>query len=99
MKSYKTKQAKFGDVIKLPKDSLEYLVIGAGLGGGGTGHGPTDIYPDGWQVTIQKLDEAGSYNPKTKRITFYQSGCFSNKILEVEVVGKMKRIVNYIRIK
>lgn len=33
----------------------EWLVVDAYLGGGGTGMGPHDIYPDAWHIVLQKL--------------------------------------------
>ena len=51
--------------------------------GGGTGHGPHDIYPDGHLVECERV--AGqSYDYKMK-VSFYQTGCFTAMIEEGEV--------------
>jgi hypothetical protein len=86
----KTKQAKRGDVIQSQDlGSGLWLVEEAGWGGGGTGHGPHDIYPDAWQVCVRKLNAdnlptgpSKSFNQKTN--------CYSNCIPVVEVVGVWK---------
>lgn len=70
----------------------QFVVENAQMQGGGTGHGPGDVFPDGWYVQARKLDETGSYNPNGELVQFYQSGCFTGLIPEVELVGKMKRI-------
>lgn len=88
-----TKKAQVGDVIIIDeKKALEYIIIQAELEGGGTGHGPHDIYPDGWHVKARKLNSDGSYNPKAETIDFYQSGSFTNMKEKVKIVGKMKQI-------
>ena len=71
-----------------------FVVEKAQMQGGGTGHGPHDIYPDGWYVEARRLNEDNSYNPDGELIKFYQSGCFNCLIpeVEVEIVGKMKQI-------
>jgi len=87
-----TKEAQVGEVIIIDeKKALEYVVIRAELEGGGTGHGPQDIFPDGWHVEARKLNPDGSYNPKAKTVDFYQSGCFTNMKEKVKVVGKMEQ--------
>ena len=43
----KTKQASVGDVIKIPKNQGEYIVVEARMDGGGTGHGTHDLYLEG----------------------------------------------------
>lgn len=54
------------------------------MGGGGTGHGPHDTYPDGWHVFAEKMDN------RDIKVDFYQSGCFTAMILPEEItpVGK-----------
>ena len=91
MEQYETQKAQIGDIIKPYKKGGDYVVIEATMEGGGTGHGPHDIYPDGWHVEAQLLDKNGNYNPDGKKIDFYQSGCFNNMIEEVQVTGKMER--------
>lgn len=87
-----TNKAQVGDVIIIDeKKALEYIVIRAELEGGGTGHGPHDIFPDGWHVKARKLKPDRSYNPKAKTIDFYQSGCFTNMKEKVKLVGKMEQ--------
>lgn len=57
--------------------------------GGGTGHGPHDVYPNGHHVFIEREVEDG----KTLKANFYQSGAFTAMILpeDIEVVGKAKK--------
>ena len=70
-----------------------YVVEKAGMAGGGTGHGPGDIYPDGWQVTVRQLAEDGSYDPDGESTYFYQSGCFSNLIEDAVLCEEKFRLV------
>lgn len=58
----------------------EYVVIKTAETGGGTGHGPHDVYPDGHNVIAKKLKN-GAYDPKGKTISFYQSGSFTCEVL------------------
>lgn len=102
---------KIGDVVKSTrfkdrcfhdgsvKDSDEFVVESTHWGGGGTGHGPHDIYPDGLNVTARRLNEDGSYNPNGLVIQFYQRGCFNTTIEDAYLitVGRMKRTVYFIR--
>lgn len=67
----------------------EYVVTNAGYSGGGTGHGPHDVYPDGWHVEAKKLKN-GKFDEKGEEISFYQSGCFTAMNEDVPVVRKMK---------
>lgn len=60
-----------------------YIVTNAKMTGGGTGMGPHDVYPDGWEVTATRVEGEDV-------IRFFQSGCFTCLIREVEVVGKAK---------
>ncbi len=60
----------------------EYVVINTAHGGGGTGHGPHDVYPDGHGVTAKKLKQDGSWDDNGLEIFFYQSGCFTCQINE-----------------
>ncbi|MBT5023116.1 hypothetical protein HOK51_04380 [Candidatus Woesearchaeota archaeon] len=69
-----------------------FVVEKAHMGGGGTGHGLRDIFPDGWYVEARRLGGDGAYNPGGEVIKFYQSGCFNCMVREVEVVGKAKLV-------
>ena len=91
-----TKKAMVGDII-IPDEEkgIEYVVVRAELEGGGTGHGPHDIFPGGWHITARMLQEDGSYDPKMDVIEFYQSGCFTNMKEEVKIIDKMEQ--TYIR--
>jgi len=62
----------------------KYVVVEAKLHGGGTGHGPHDIYPDGWHVVLEKMDN------DWVKVDFYQSGSFTCVHRDVEVVGNAK---------
>jgi hypothetical protein len=59
----------------------EFVEIDARSAGGGTGHGPHDVYPDGHQIIARKLIN-GVYDPTAPTVRFYQSGCFTNQIDE-----------------
>lgn len=76
----------------------KYVVEDAKMDGGGgrNGRGPGDIYPDGWEVTARKLRPDGTYNPKGEVIRFYQSGSFTCMIETVQLVGKLKKVVDFI---
>jgi hypothetical protein len=58
----------------------EFVVYKANLEGGGTGHGPNDVYPDGWKVTCRSLAD-----PMID-VSFYQSGCFTAMITDIKPV-------------
>jgi len=81
-----TKQAQVGDEIEIPGHEGTFVVTEARLAGGGTGHGPHDIYPDGWCVTCAPVvnEEPALDRP----FSFYQSGCFTNVIPNVRIVGR-----------
>lgn len=60
---------------RTPDDAQElgsalFEVTETRLTGGGTGHGPYDVYPDGHQVLAREVGGQG------RTIHFYQSGCF-----------------------
>ena len=67
----------------------EYVVIKAYMTGGGCGHGPGDVYPDGWEVTCKKLKNE-EWDDEGLEVRFYQSGCFTSMIKEIETLRKMK---------
>lgn len=54
-----------------------YVVEDTRHAGGGTGHGPHDVYPDGWEITARRLKDDGSYDPDGEVVRFYQSGSFN----------------------
>jgi hypothetical protein len=58
---------------------VEWVVVDAKMGGGGTAHGPHDVYPDGWMVTATRKDD-----PKVT-LRFYQSGCFNGLLTPEEI--------------
>ena len=75
------KTNKIGDLISHPKlgDGL-YRVTDISMTGGGTGHGPHDIYPDGHHITLMReIDGVIDWSKKPKR--FYQSGCFIESVM------------------
>lgn len=78
--------------VDLTRAKVEYVVIEARMQGGGTGHGPHDVYPDGWHVVAKRLDDGRKWNPEGEEIEFYMTGCFMNMIPpnKVKIVGKMK---------
>ena len=86
---------KEGDVFTFVdgRQTGEWVVERTAMTGGGTGHGPHDIYPDGWHVTARRLTATGAYDPTGVTTKFYQSGCFTNMVMphEVVVVRRMRR--------
>jgi hypothetical protein len=66
-----------------------FVVENVGMQGGGTGHGPNDIYPDGWHVEARRLNEKNEYDPRGEVIEFYQTGCFNCMVPLVNKVGKV----------
>jgi hypothetical protein len=63
------------DIFTIGKSNTMYIVTHTEFTGGGTGHGPHDVYPNGHYVTARKIQrnlELGSVRK------FYQSGCFGN---------------------
>ncbi len=87
-----------GDVFELlPKHSKnvickngfipgKYVVDNAGYYGGGTGHGPHDVYPDGWYITGILLSD------QTKKVYFWQTGCFNKMLPDIIPIGKAEKI-------
>ena len=59
--------------------SGEYIVYDTTYDGGGTGHGPHDIYPDGHHVFCRQISN------RDIKIDFYQSGAFTAMIEEDEI--------------
>lgn len=75
------KKNKIGDLIAHPKlGEGIYRVTATAMTGGGTGHGPHDIYPDGHQLTLMReRDGVIDWSEKPKH--FYQSGCFIDSVM------------------
>ncbi len=63
----------------------KYIVTRTAMNGGGTGHGPGDVYPDGWNVTAKMVGRMH------QTISFYQSGSFTAMNEKVRVVGRAKQ--------
>lgn len=62
-----------------------YVVYKTAKDGGGIGHGPHDIYPDGYHVYCERLDD------RSVKVDFYQSGGFTAMIENIEPVGRAER--------
>lgn len=67
------------------RGDAKFVVEQTAMTGGGTGHGPHDVYPDGWQVTARRLTDEGNYDPNGESVYFYQSGSFTNLVKDVEI--------------
>lgn len=64
----------------------KYIVIKTFTDGGGTGHGPQDVYPDGHHVWCESIGEDLDYKIA---VNFYQSGCFTAmNEEEIPVIGR-----------
>ncbi len=66
----------------------KYIVIKTAMDGGGQGHGPGDIYPDGYHVYCECADpgKRGTF------IDFYQSGSFNAMIEKILPIGKARLV-------
>lgn len=73
------------------RGTAEFVVERTAMDGGGTGHGPHDVYPDGWHVYARRLNHNRTYNPQAEQMDFYQSGSFNSVVGQVTVVGRMKQ--------
>jgi hypothetical protein len=62
--------------------SGKYIVTKTNMDGGGTGHGPHDVYPDGHHVYCVSADD------QARKIDFYQSGSFTAMIEDIEPIGR-----------
>lgn len=58
-----------------------YVVIRTASEGGGTGHGPGDVFPNGHHVFCQGLRNEA-------RVDFYQTGCFTAMIPDIHPCGR-----------
>ncbi len=67
----------------------EFVVIDTAFTGGGTGMGPHDTYPNGHEVTCKRL-VGGEYDANGVEVSFYQSGCFTAMIKDIEPLRKME---------
>jgi len=89
------------------RGTARFLVEKTAFDGGGTGHGPHDIYPDGDHIWIRRLKvlkgkdkEILKYDPKGETTHFYTSGC-SNCFIELKDIkyhGKMKKTTTWEKI-
>jgi hypothetical protein len=59
---------------------IQFVVVATQTTGGGTGHGPHDVYPDGHQVKAKSLQANGELE-----VLFYQTGCFGGKIQQKQI--------------
>lgn len=65
-----------------------YVVVKTKRDGGGTGHGPGDVYPDGHHVFCEAMD-----NPDLPIVDFYQTGSFTAMIENIEPIGTAEQKV------
>ncbi len=65
--------------------SGRYVVYKTAKDGGGTGMGPHDVYPNGHHVFCERMDD------QSVKVDFYQSGCFTAMITNIEPVAKAVR--------
>ncbi len=63
-----------------------YVVTSVAEDGGGTGMGDRDVYPSGHHVHCEKLQR--SRHDSRVKVDFYQTGCFTAMIKEIEPVGR-----------
>ncbi len=68
----RTTQVEVNTTVELP--TARWVVLAARMDGGGTGHGPGDVYPDGWHVLAALSTDA------SVTLRFYQSGCFRGMV-------------------
>lgn len=78
---------RWADTPDIETEGTLWVVTGTEMSGGGTGHGPHDVYPDGHGIHAAEVDAAGV--PTGQKFFFRQSGCFTNLLTpkEVKVVG------------
>lgn len=87
--SYGGKTVKIHDMVRLSDFKWtylqgQYLVVKTAFDGGGTGHGPHDIYPNGHHVFCESLE--GSH-----KVDFYQTGCFTAMNTDIRPVARATR--------
>lgn len=73
----------------------EFVVIRTAFDGGGTGHGPHDVYPDGHHVFCKALKN-GKYDKNGIEINFYQSGSFTCMIENIIPIRKMTMKLDFV---
>jgi len=67
---------------KFDNDWKEFVVADAKFGGGGTGMGPHDIYPNAWEVYCKPINVDGIL------IKFHQqTNCFAHTIDKVTIIN------------
>lgn len=71
----------------------KWLVVKTEMTGGGTGHGPNDVYPDGHKVTAIRLNDDDSYSENNQTVQFWQTGSFNSmiEIDQIRLLGTMKQ--------
>ena len=70
-----------GDIIRHEKLGGDmWVVMATAMTGGGTGHGPWDVYPDGHQLTLRPI-VGGEIDWSAPEKKFYQSGCFIDEVM------------------
>lgn len=62
----------------------KYIVTKTVMDGGGTAHGPHDVYPNGHHVFCESID--GKH-----KVDFYQTGCFTCMIVNIEPIGRAEK--------
>ncbi len=67
-----------------------YVITSAHVGGGGTGHGPHDVFPDGEQYEARRLDDGGNVVPLAPIVCFTIGGCFTSTVTDVTLVEDSK---------
>jgi hypothetical protein len=80
---------KKNDVFSFGNSNTLYVVTQTEMKGGGIGHGPHDVYPDGHYVTARKILRKDTLGDKKE---FYQTGCFNGMYPpeKITLVGKAK---------
>ena len=78
-------------------ESGEFVVLDTKMEGGGTGHGPHDVYPDGHHVFCKRMKD-GKYDKNGVEVDFYQSGSFTAMIepAKITLVKRLHRKVDFI---
>ena len=89
-----------GDVLTIPEKGGLWVVEEAGWSGGGTGHGPHDVYPDGLHVTARRLTHSFQYDLPQESIKFVWGPAPYNTAIEgCIVVVRMTRVVDFINLR
>ena len=65
-----------------------YIVMETKKDGGGTGHGPHDVYPDGHHVFCQKYNDQIGNRAKPLKVDFYQTGCFTCMLPDIKPIAQ-----------